>query len=167
MSHTPLYRRPVALLTVPALAAAALALGSGASAQDPGARSLTLKELEKGSTYTHIRNTKTKYPRANSQGDILAFTNPLADESGKTIGKLSVDCTTTTGARNFLKSTLTCVAVAALRDGTLMVQVNTSPGKSKTVGAVTGGTGAYANARGVFVSQQGNSGAVDTITLAD
>jgi hypothetical protein len=34
-------------------------------------------------------------------------------------------------------------------------------------GAVTGGTGAYANARGVFVSKDGKAGSVDTITLAD
>jgi hypothetical protein len=39
------------------------------------------------------------------------------------------------------------------------------PGRSKIVGAVTGGTGAYANARGVVVSQRTKSGAVDTITL--
>jgi hypothetical protein len=167
MRQTRLNRSRVALLAVPALAAVALALGSGASAQDSGARTLTLKEVDKGSTFTHIRNTRTHFPRANSQGDVLTFTNPLVDESGKTVGKVSGDCTTTTGARNFLKSTITCVAVAALRDGSLMVQVNITPGKSKSVGAVTGGTGAYANARGVIVSQQAKSGAVDTITLAD
>jgi hypothetical protein len=32
---------------------------------------------------------------------------------------------------------------------------------------VTGGTGAYANARGVVVSKGTKSGAVDTFTLAD
>ena len=100
-----------------------------------------------------------------SQGDVLAFTYPPADESGDKVGKLSLSCTTTTGARNFLKSTVTCVGVAALRDGSLMVQANVIPSKSKTVGAVTGGTGAYANARGVVVSQTTKSGTVDTITL--
>jgi hypothetical protein len=157
--------KPIALLTVPGLAAIALALGSGASAQDPGTRTLTLKELEKGSTFTHIRNTKTKSSRANSQGDILAFTNRLADESGQAVGKLSADCTTTTGASNFLKSTVTCVGVVALRDGSLMFQVNLTPGRPTIVGAVTGGTGSYANARGVFVSEEAKSGSVDTITL--
>ena len=150
---------------MPALAGMALTLGSGASAQDPG-RSLTLRELERGSTFTHIRNTRTKSSQANSQGDVLAFTTLLADESGRRAGKLSVGCTTTTGARNFLKSTVTCAGVVALRDGSLMVQLNLSPGKPKTVGAVTGGTGAYANARGVVVSEDKKSGAVDTITLA-
>ncbi len=165
MRQNPRHRNAVALLAVPALAAVALVLGSGASAQDPGVRTLTLKELDKGSTFTHIRNTKTKSSQANSQGDVLAFTYPLADESGDKVGKLSLSCTTTTGARNFLKSTVTCVGVAALRDGSLMVQANIIPSKSKTVGAVTGGTGAYANARGVVVSQTTKSGTVDTITL--
>ncbi len=165
MRQIPRNRNAVALLAVPALAAVALVLGSGASAQDPGVRTLTLKELDKGSTFTHIRNTKTKSSQANSQGDVLAFTYPLADESGDKVGKLSLSCTTTTGARNFLKSTVTCVGVAALRDGSLMVQANVIPSKSKTVGAVTGGTGAYANARGVVVSQTTKSGTVDTITL--
>ena len=167
MSHTPLNRRTVALLGALALAAAALALGTGAVAQEPGARTLTLKELNKGSVFTHIRNTKAKSATANSAGDILTFTRPLADEAGDKVGKLSFSCTTTTGGRTFEKSTLTCVGVVALRDGSLMVQANISPGRSKTVAAVTGGTGAYANVRGVVVSQSTKSGAVDTFTLAE
>jgi hypothetical protein len=71
---------------------------------------------------------------------VLAFTNPLADSSGKRLGKVSVGCIPTTGARNFLKSTV-------------------------TNGAITGGTGAYANASGEFTSKQAEGGAVNTITL--
>jgi len=154
----------IAVLVLPAVAAGVL---SSASAQEPGARTLTLKELERGSTFTHIRNTKGTPQRSNVQGDLLAFTNPLADASGQRVGKISVSCTTTTGSRNFLKSTLTCVGVLALRDGTLTVQANTSPSSPTTTGAVTGGTGVYANARGVFVSNEGRGGSDDTITLAD
>jgi hypothetical protein len=158
-------RRLATFLALPVLAVPAVLLGPGASAQ--GGRTLTLTELEKGSTFTHIRNTKTKSPRANSLGDVFAFTYPLADGSGQVVGKLHVDCVTTIGARNFLKSVLTCSGVADLRDGTLTVQANTRPGDATTTGAVTGGTGAYANARGVFVSERARSGSVDTITLVD
>ena len=42
-----------------------------------------------------------------------------------------------------------------LADGTLTLQANTTPNSRTTTGAVTGGTGAYANARGVFVSDRG------------
>jgi hypothetical protein len=155
------------LLALPALAASAILLGSGASAQSPATRTLSLKELDKGATFTHIRNTKTKSQRSNSQGDVIAFTNPLTNPAGTIVGKLHVDCTTTTGARNFEKSVLTCTGVLVLRDGTLTLQANTSPAVPTTTGAITGGTGAYANARGVFVSQHGRDGSQDTITLAD
>jgi hypothetical protein len=157
--------RFIALAALPALAAGVLLLGSGASAQAPGERTLSLKENERGATFVHIRNTRSKNPNANLQGDLIVFTNPLADASGAVVGRLSATCTTTTGARNFLKSVLTCTGVLALEDGTLTIAANTSPGKPVTTGTVTGGTGAYANARGVFRSEQARGGSQDTITL--
>jgi hypothetical protein len=159
-------RTTAVLVALLGVLAAVVLLRSSASAQEPETRTLTLKELERGSTFTHIRNTKGAPQRSNLQGDLLAFTNPLADASGKRVGKISVSCTTTTGARNFVKSTLTCVGVLALADGTLTVQANSSPGSPTSTGAVTGGTGAYANARGVFSSTEGQGGSDDTITLA-
>lgn len=158
-------RRFAAFLALAAAATVAVLLGSGAFAQS--ARTLTLTELDKGSTFTHVRNTKTKSQRANSQGDVFAFTNPLADAAGRIVGKLHVTCVTTTGARSFPKSILTCSGVYALRDGTLTAQANTSPAVPTTTGAVTGGTGAYANVRGTFVSKPGKRGSVTTIALAD
>jgi hypothetical protein len=148
------------------LAAAAVVVGSSASAQAPAGRTLTFKELDKGSTFTHVRNTKGASRQSNHQGDVLAFTAPLADASGRRAGKLFVSCITTVGARNFLKSTLTCTGVVELADGTLTLAVNFSPGSSTTSGAVTGGNGAYAGARGVFVSNDAASGgSEDVITL--
>ncbi len=161
MKCTPL----VPLLAVAALAGGAAAAGSVASAQDP-ARTIAYTELEKGSTFIHVRNTRTKSRRANSLGDQFVFTNRLADASGAVVGKLHVGCATSVGARNFMKSTLVCHGVARLRDGTLVLQATTSPGIATTTGAVTGGTGAYANARGVFVSEAGRGGSQTTITLA-
>ena len=38
-------------------------------------------------------------------------------------------------------------------------------GKPTVTGAVTGGTGAYANARGTVVSNEGPKGSVSTLTL--
>jgi hypothetical protein len=152
-------------IALPAVAAAAV-LGSVAAAQGPGGGTLTLTELERGSTFKHIRNTKTTLPRSNAQGDLIVFTNPLADASGQVVGKIHVDCVTTTGNRNFLKSVLTCTGVMVLRDGTLTLQATVGPAIPTTTGAVTGGTGAYANARGVFVSKETGRTSVDTITFA-
>jgi hypothetical protein len=66
-----------------------------------------------------VRNTKPKSERANPTGDVIVFTNPVADDAGRVVGTLYANCTTTKGARDFLRSTTTCTAVAALRDGTL------------------------------------------------
>lgn len=85
-------------------------------------------------------------------GDLIVFTNPLADTSGKVVGRIHVECVTTTGSRDFLKSKLTCGGVMALPGGTMTLQAMTSPGTPTTTGAITGGTGAYANARGVLAS---------------
>ena len=158
--------RLVPILALAVIVVSALLLGPGASAQSSGPRTLILKELEKGATFTEIRNTKPVSKRANAQGDVIAFTNPLADSSGRVVGKLHVGCLTTTGARDFMKSVLTCTGVLVLRDGTLAVITNTSPGVPTTTGAITGGTGAYANARGVLVSKTAKGGSLDTITLA-
>jgi hypothetical protein len=154
-----------AALAIAAIAAAVL-LGSGASAESPGGRTISLTELEKGSTFMHVRNTKTKSARANSLGDVIVFTNPLADASGQVVGKLHGACVTTVGARSFPKSVITCDGSLVLRDGTMTWQGAFKVGSSTQTGAITGGTGAYANARGVFVAKDQRGGAQDTITLA-
>jgi hypothetical protein len=154
------------ILALPALVVTALLFGAGASAQSSGPRTLSLKELEKGSTFTHIRNTKSTSERSNAQGDVITFTNPLADASGRVVGKMHAGCLTTTGASDFMKSVLTCTGVLVLRDGTLTMVANTTPGLPTTTGVITGGTGAYANASGVVVSKASDGGSLDTITLA-
>jgi len=72
----------VALVAV-ALAAAGLGLRGSAAARAPGATTLTFTELDRGSTFQHIRNTKTNNRRSNLMGDIIVFTNPIADAAGK------------------------------------------------------------------------------------
>ena len=138
-------------------------VGPGASAQ--GGRTISLTELEKGATFKHVRNTKTKSRRANSLGDVIVFTNPVADASGKVVGKSHASCATTVGARSFPRSHMTCNGSLVLRDGTMSWQGTFNLGASSSTGAITGGTGAYANARGVFVAKQDSSGTHDTITL--
>ena len=159
-------RRAAAMLAATAAAATtAVVVLSSASAQAPTTRTLSFHELDKGSTYTHVRNTRTASQQSNSRGDLIVFTNPVADASGTRIGKLHAQCVTTVGARDFRKSTITCTAILHLRDGDLMGQFVASLAGTTTTGAITGGTGAYANARGVIVSKQTQAGSNDTITL--
>ena len=159
-------RRAAALLVATAAAATtAVVVLSNASAQAPTTRTLSFHELDKGSTFVHVRNTRTASHQSNSQGDVIVFTNPIADASGTRIGKLHAQCVTTVGARDFRKSTIACTAILHLRDGDLMGQFIASVAGTTTTGAITGGTGAYANARGVIVSTQTQAGGNDTITL--
>ena len=53
-----------------------------------------------------------------------------------------------------------------LGDGTMTWQGAFRAGGSTSTSAITGGTGAYANANGVVVSKQDSKGTHDTITLA-
>ncbi len=154
--------RLLPLLAAPVMVAALVAVGGGAAAQDPGTRTLVFKEPSGGSTFTHVRNTKPRSRRANSTGDVIVLTSQLVDRARAVAGETAASCVTTTGARNFLKSVATCNGVFTLKDGTLTLQANIKPAESRVVGAVTGGTGAYANARGVVEFADG----VDTITLA-
>jgi hypothetical protein len=158
----------LAALAVAAIALLALAIGqrSPASAQGPAGTVLKLTELEKGSTFKHVRNSRSASQRSNLLGDLIVFTNPLADAAGKVVGRLHVKCVTTTGSSNFLKSKLTCDGVMVLPGGTLTLQAITGPGSATTNGAITGGTGVHANARGVLVSTERRSGGSDdTVTL--
>ena len=172
MHPTSMLRRParttLALVAFGVLALAAVGLGlrSSASAEAPAGTTLRFTELEKGSTFKHIRNTKTRNQRSNLIGDLIVFTSPLADSAGRRVGRIHVSCVTTVGSSNFEKSNAACSGSMVIPQGTLTVQAMNSPGVATTTGAVTGGTGAYANARGTFTSVQARNGASsDTITL--
>jgi hypothetical protein len=162
--------RATAAVVLAGLCIAQMAVWTAVSVTDAAGTSaatgtLTLRELEKGSTFKHTRNTTERLPKSNLQGDVITFGSPLADLSGTRIGKLHVACITTSGARSFVKSELSCTAVAALREGTFTAQFLASPADSTTVAAITGGTGAFANASGTIVSRDTKSGSVDTITF--
>lgn len=148
------------------LAAGGLGLRGSASAQTPAGTTLTFTELERGSTFKHIRNTKTRNRRSNLLGDLIVFTSPLADSAGRRVGRIHAQCVTTIGSSNFERSQATCSGVIVVPQGTLTVQAMTSPGVATTTGAVTGGTGAYANARGTFSSVEARNGnSATTVTL--
>ena len=166
--HAGTRRRLAALLTAATAAAATavVAVLSSAAAQAPASRILTLHELDKGSTFVHVRNTPTKSRRSNLLGDVMAFTNPITDAAGARVGRLHAQCVTTVGSRDFRKSTLTCTAILQLRDGDLTGQFVNDLDAETSTGAITGGTGAYAGARGVVESKRTDAGSDDTITLA-
>ena len=143
-----------------------IAVGSDASDDDPPGRTLRFSERSEALLIT----TSTGAESATSQGDVVAFTTPLHAPAGERVGRLYWTCITTVGARTFERSTNTCNGAFGLRDGTLTFQFNLTPTAHRTgtiTGAITGGTGAYANARGVVLSESTETGRDDTISLVE
>jgi hypothetical protein len=164
-SRLTLARAGLVLAALIAATGLAVELRSSASAQGAATRTITFRELDKGATSTHVTNTKSTSKQANLQGDLIVFTNPVVDATGKRLGTLHASCTTTVGSRDFARSTMGCGGFIALHDGTLMVQVLVPVASASATGAVVGGTGAYANARGTFTTADGKNGKNDTVTL--
>jgi len=159
----PAPRRTIAL----AAGAAALVLCSMASAQAP--TTLTFKELNKGSTFAFVDSapiSKAAGEPTASLGDGIVFTNPLVDAAGARIGRLYSHCTVVVAARRAFNAAFACDAVVVLHGGTLTIQAFLAHAGATVKGTVTGGTGTYANARGVMSSKPTKSGADDVITLA-
>jgi len=149
-----------------AIGVCALVLGPSASAQD--AKTLTFKELDRGSTIAFVDNAPTSNAKGEpsaSIGDAIVFTNPLTDRAGKRVGRLFAHCTAVVAARQANKAAFTCEGIMVVDGGTLYVQAFLSKAGATVHGTVTGGTGAYANARGTLVSRPTKAGADDTITL--
>lgn len=130
---------------------------------------LTFKEPEKGSTFAFVDNAPTSqkkhgFPTKFSAGDELIFTNPLEAE-GKLVGKIRVTCTATQNAssKHLAAAGFICSGIAKIPGGTLVFAAELSEGN--TEGAITGGSGKYAGARGSFVSKEGKSSSTTTVTL--
>jgi hypothetical protein len=135
---------------------------------------ITLKELEKGSTFALIDNAPTSkkvhgFPTQISPGDELVITNPLV-ENGKTVGKLRARCTATASTKTnvqnaFANAHFICEGVFSIGGSSLYGNATIVKGGSR--GVITGGTGSFANSRGTFVSKEGKGGSTTTITLVE
>jgi hypothetical protein len=156
-------------LAVLVVAGAAVAIPA-LSASGEVVQTLSFKEVDKGSTFQYVDNSPVNPHNKKpvfSAGDEFVFTSPVTDAKGKD-GELRAKCTVEHKApgndAGFNKSHPLCTGAFVLRDGTLFVSV--ASGDSKvTHGAVDGGTGAYANARGTFTSTQTKAGSDDVVTL--
>jgi hypothetical protein len=144
-------------------------LASSASAIG-GPATLTFKELENKGTVHYVDNA----PKATlkdgvvsiSAGDQLVFSTPIAME-GKVVGKDRIVCTATSaGTTKKIESAgFTCTGIAKIPGGTLILVGEAKEGP--TEGAITGGTGIYAGARGTFVSRQGRGSSTTTVSLLE
>jgi hypothetical protein len=146
----------------------AVIVGTGASAQGPAGTTITVRELNEGSKFRLIdhapRSESERNPRF-TLGDQLVFSNPLVNSSNTRVGTLYAVCTIVTPG-TFQAAAAECSGTYRLQAGHIHVQTLTRFAGT-TVGAVTGGTGAYANQDGTFRSVTREDEDSDTtITLA-
>lgn len=159
---------PKAALAAGVVAVAAVAVPVLSASGDP-VQTVSFKEINKGATFNYVDMAPMNNPRKRpvlSPGDEFVFTSPIVDDKGRD-GELRAKCTAAKRApandTGFGKSHPLCIGAFVLRDGTIFVQtVDTG---NTTRGAVSGGTGAYANARGTFQSTTTKTGNDDTVTL--
>ena len=160
--------RAFLVLGVIALAATiALVLAAAGSSEVSGARTIKLFEAARGSSFGFVDNapkTNRKDPHA-SIGDILAFSNPIFDQSRThRLGLTSAQCIATRAGK-IASATYTCSGTFALNDGTIAVAALQRGEPTIQQLAVTGGTGAYNGARGTILARTLKTGTEDTITL--
>ncbi len=139
------------------------------SASAIGGSTVTFEELDKGSTFHFVDNA----PKATlkngalfSPGDMLIVTNPLA-MGGKVVGKIRTVCTATGAGntKNPAAAGFDCTGIGRIPGGSLVLVGEL--GEGPVEGAITGGTGIYAGARGTFVSRNGKSFSTTTVTLLE
>jgi hypothetical protein len=114
---------------------------------------ITFTEPEKGSSFHYVDNPpkgkrKHGFPTRISAGDELVIWNPLVS-GGKQIGHLQAFCVATRSAKKFPNAEWECTGTYVLGGGTLTAIARVS--HKGTEGAITGGTGSYVGASGVFV----------------
>ena len=136
--------RPIRTLSVQTtvlLACALLAGCGGDDKADSGQQKTTLHVVEHATTNTlqHIGPASEK----DSVGDVLGYANPIFDAANKKrIGSDNGSCIRTVAGDAF-----ECMWTTTLRDGQIIVEGPFYDDRDSVV-AITGGTGAYAGARG-------------------
>jgi hypothetical protein len=130
-----------------------------------GSTTISFRETYKGATFTTVDVApKGKNDRDVSPGDELVFTIPLV-AGGKKIGRVNGVCVVTNAAKNPVQ--FFCSSTFVFPQGTLASSMNFKPGRTNH-GAIVGGTGIYAGARGTFTSsEETKTGVNTTITLLE
>lgn len=152
--------------------AAVIAMSAFTASAAAATRTITFQELEKGSTFNFIDNApvaekKHGFPVRISAGDEFVGTNPLTS-AGKRIGTLRVLCTATKSVpgKNFDGAGFMCSGTFVFGNGTLVASAVLGS-HGATEGAIVGGTGTYAGARGTFATKEGKGSSTVTVALVE
>jgi hypothetical protein len=152
------------LAATAAVAAAAIGLPQ-ATARPAKPHTIKLVEHQGALSTVDLPPAATSDTSPPSRGDELVFTKRLT-QGGRNAGTLHAVCTVTQPRASIETAVYQCQATYVLRTGQITAQTVAPVGTaSRLVLAVTGGTGAYAGARGEVVSRQGGATASDAIHL--
>ena len=146
MIPSPHRRAAGAVLIVAALACAGTAQ-AGSPANDHGPKTIHLTEATAELQPTFVDTGKP----GPSVGDIVVARDGLLDADGSKAGTFNQVCTLVEFIGNPFTSAYECSGSIALQDGTITMQGPFVPALAEQSAAITGGTGAYAKARGEVV----------------
>ena len=147
-------RAIISIITIGAAAAATAALATTSPAQPAGPPSGELHLVARGGSVTLVDHPPMQHSRHHppSRGDGLILTEKVFDPAtGDRIGRSHTACTVIDASH----SRLQCTGTVVLPQGELALQ-----GGDRTPIAVTGGTGAFAGARGTVEGRE-HDGRID------
>jgi hypothetical protein len=167
-------KRIIATTAVCAVASGGVALvaASGGGAQTPATgQTFTLIERTTDSDFSFIDNKPTspkpgKHGPHISRGDQIAFSSPVFDTNGKRMGRTDAGCVASEPGTFDANAVFTCYGGFRLVNGTILVQQIGKVSAKVSHLVITGGTGAYAGARGSIVSTtNSDTKSTDVVTL--
>jgi hypothetical protein len=141
-------RIPIAIGSAAAVLTATGLLAVNGGAQQPTGRTIELVSKNGQFKFVDVP-PKASSPDDARPGDQFVISAVLTDRAGKRAGRFDAQCTMTRGGRNLSGI---CDGAYALADGVMFLAARLTPADDVT-GAVVGGTGAYAGARGTFTSK--------------
>jgi hypothetical protein len=145
-------KRAVLVLAAAGAAGAGIAAIATAGGADGGDRTISLAQRDESQKFVDVPPASGE-EKPPSQGDVYILTNVVLDpKTNKVRGRTHSVCSTTVPGA---KPIALCTGAIALSDGTILF-AGPFPFTTPTATlAVTGGTGAYAGARGTFVYRDG------------
>ena len=158
-------RLTLSLAVVCAVAAAGIASADGRPAAAHH-RTFTLIEHEGPFSFVDLPPVQNRGDRSVTAGDLLVLPNPLTRPDGSKAGTLYAACTVIDARTSVDTAIFHCSGSYVLRRGTLVLSATGAVASAPTLNlAITGGTGAYARARGTVVSRVGEEAGTRTDTV--
>jgi hypothetical protein len=148
-------------------ACCALLVTFASSAGAAGPTTISFTETTKGATYTNVDVAPKAKKDEVSPGDEIVFRIPLV-AGGKKIGHESGVCVATKAAKKFPNVEFFCTGTFVFPGEGRLAFSQMFKLEQSNSGAIVGGTGAYAGARGTFhQSKETKTGSNVTVTLLE